>query len=440
MLTLPRIPLPPHPLPEAWAVRSARPCRTFRRRACASAAACPSPRRDTGRSGTLLPFPPAPPSPDGSGSWLHKGSVERRAVARQRRSGREEGRRSWARLHPKQEVFPQANDSGFFPRPDPCHPCPVNPPRTRKTGIHHDPCYERHDTGAGHPESAHRYRVLQTALSALRPEFVRIPGRKATLQEILLAHDQDYHDLVVRDVRSYADFLSTGDTMISRDSYDVALEATGALLEAADAVVAGKVNSAFCAVRPPGHHATASRGMGFCIFNHVAVAARYLQSRHRLGKIAIIDWDVHHGNGTEAIFLHDPSVLYVSLHQQHIYPHSGPASERGRGAGEGTTLNIPLTGGSDGTAALEEWTRLIDPAVNAFQPDFLLISAGFDARKDDPIGGLRWDDATFSEMTRRSVALADKWCGGRIVSVLEGGYNPAGLASAALAHVTALAG
>lgn len=308
-----------------------------------------------------------------------------------------------------------------------------------KTGVHHNPCYERHDTGHGHPESAHRYRVLETALAGLPEDFIRLPGRRATLPEILLAHDADYHDLVLRDVRSYEDHLSTGDTAVCPESYDVALEATGAVLEAVDAVMNGTISSAFCAVRPPGHHATASRGMGFCIFNHVAVAARYLQSRHGLGKIAILDWDVHHGNGTEAIFLRDPSVLYISLHQQNIYPFTGPAGEHGQGAGEGTTLNIPLPGGSDGSIALREWSARVDPAIDAFQPEFLLISAGFDARVDDPIGGLRWEDATFAEMTRRCVALAGKWCGGRIVSSLEGGYNPAGLASASLAHVRALA-
>jgi acetoin utilization deacetylase AcuC-like enzyme len=219
----------------------------------------------------------------------------------------------------------------------------------------------------------------------------------------------------------------------------VALEATGAVLEAVDSVMRGDVSSAFCAVRPPGHHATATRWMGFCVFNHVAVAARYLQSRHGLRKIAIIDWDVHHGNGSEAIFLDDPTVLYISLHEENIYPHTGDVSVRGCGAGEGANLNIPLPANSDGDLALREWHAQLEPAVNAFQPDFLLISSGFDARVDDPIGGLRWTDETFAEMTRRCVALADKWSSGRIVSSLEGGYNPRGLASAALAHVRALA-
>jgi len=310
---------------------------------------------------------------------------------------------------------------------------------TSRIGVHFDANYERHETGAFHPESAKRYRVLSEALEELPEEIRRLQGRRAEESEILLVHDRAYLESVIEDCRGFAEVLRTGDTAICRESYEVALAATGALLAAADAVMRGEVVSAFCAVRPPGHHATPTRGMGFCIFNHVAVAARYLQARHGVKKIAIIDWDVHHGNGTEAVFLEDPSVFYVSLHQKDIYPFTGPASERGRGAGEGATLNIPLPGNSNGNRALAEWSEQLEPALVAFAPDFLLISAGFDARKDDPIGGLRWDDETFAEMTRLVVVLAERFCQGRIVSVLEGGYNPAGLASAAVAHVKALA-
>lgn len=311
-------------------------------------------------------------------------------------------------------------------------------PLKRKVGVHFAAGYEKHDTGYGHPESAERYRTLRAALEELPPEIVRLSGRRALVAEILLAHEHYYHDLVYRDVESFAYQLRTGDTAICEESYDVALEASGAVLAAVDAVMAGEVSSAFCAVRPPGHHATATRGMGFCIFNHIAIAARYLQSRHGIERVAIIDWDVHHGNGTEAIFITDPTVLYISLHENGSYPYTGPACERGQDAGEGFTLNIPLAGRSDGAVALDAWESQITPAVDAFQPQFLLISAGFDARVNDPIGGLLWSDETFAEMTRRCVVIAEKHCGGKIVSSLEGGYNPAGLASAALAHVTAL--
>jgi acetoin utilization deacetylase AcuC-like enzyme len=281
--------------------------------------------------------------------------------------------------------------------------------------------------------------VLKAALEGLPPEFVRLPGRRAEVSEVLRAHEHYYHDLVWRDVEEFADSLRTGDTAICEESYEVAMEASGAVLNAVDAVMAGTVSSAFCAVRPPGHHATATRGMGFCIFNHIAIAARHLQVVHGLKRIAIIDWDVHHGNGTESIFLEDPNVLYVSLHEQGMYPYTGPESQGGHGSGEGTTVNIQLPEGSDGEAALCAWSEKVDPALNAFEPEFILISAGFDARIDDPIGGLRWSDETFAEMTRRCKAVAEQWCAGRIVSVLEGGYNPQGLASAALAHVSALA-
>jgi acetoin utilization deacetylase AcuC-like enzyme len=309
-----------------------------------------------------------------------------------------------------------------------------------KVGVHFSAAYERHDTGPYHPESAARYRVLCSALMELQaPRFINLPGRRATVAEVLLAHEHYYHDLVYRDVEEFAQQLRTGDTAICEESYDVALEASGAVLAAVDAVMRGDVCSAFCAVRPPGHHATAARGMGFCIFNHVAIAARYLQKHHRLSKVAIIDWDVHHGNGTEAIFIEDPSVYYVSLHERDIYPHTGAAEERGQGAGKGRNLNIPLPGHSDGALALAEWDRSITPELEAFAPEFLLVSAGFDARAGDPIGGLCWSDETFAAMTARCVALAEKCCGGRMVSLLEGGYNPAGLASAATAHVRALA-
>ena len=305
-------------------------------------------------------------------------------------------------------------------------------------GVHYDSCYERHDTGHGHPESAARYRVLREALDRLPEDIVRLPGRKATVAEVLLAHEPYYHDLVYRDVISCADQLRTGDTALCEDSYDVALEATGAVLEAVDAVMRGDVSRAFCAVRPPGHHATASRGMGFCIFNHIAIAANYLRRFHGLERIAIVDWDVHHGNGTEAIFEADPGVFYVSLHEANIYPYTGRADDRGSGEGEGFTLNLPLPHGSDGSVAVAAWDEIAAPALDAFQPEFVLVSAGFDARKDDPLGGLRWDDETFGEFTRRVVSLAVAHAGGRVVSSLEGGYNPPGLASAALAHVEGL--
>lgn len=311
--------------------------------------------------------------------------------------------------------------------------------KTKPIAVHFHPDYLRHDTGVGHPESAFRYQTLCAALEALPADIVRCHElRQASVAEIKLVHQASYIDLVYRDCETFADHLRTGDTVICEESYDVACAATGAVLEACDRVMDGSFRAVFCATRPPGHHATENLGMGFCIFNHVAIAARYLRVKYGLHKIAIIDWDVHHGNGTEDIFQEDPDLLYISLHEAGIYPYSGPANQKGQGAGEGATLNIPLRQGSDGAEALEEWDRQITPALQSFEPEFLLISAGFDAHRDDPIGGLNWDDETFAEMTRRCVNIAREYSNDRIVSVLEGGYNPAALATAAVSHVMAL--
>jgi acetoin utilization deacetylase AcuC-like enzyme len=303
-------------------------------------------------------------------------------------------------------------------------------------GVHYSEVYERHDTGPGHPESAERYRQLRFALAELPPDVLRLPGRRATTSELSLAHEAYYQDLVYRDVESFADVLRTGDTAISIDSYDVALEATGAVLTAVDAVMQQTVKRAFCAVRPPGHHATADRGMGFCIFNHVAIAAKYLRKHYPLKRIAIIDWDVHFGNGSEAIFADDPDTFYLSLHEKGNY--DGDLKSPAKGTASKATLSLALSEGSGANEALAAWDTSAGPALDAFQPEFVLISAGFDARKEDPLGGLNWEDETYVQLTQRVMALAKKHAKGRIVSVLEGGYNPAGLASAALAHVGAM--
>ncbi|WPJ98230.1 histone deacetylase [Coraliomargarita algicola] len=303
-------------------------------------------------------------------------------------------------------------------------------------GLHYNAFYEHHDTGSGHPESALRYRMLRQALEGLPAEILRLPGRRASTSEVLLAHEAYYQDLVYRDVESFADILRTGDTAISIDSYDVALEATGSVLAAADAVMQQTVKRVFCAVRPPGHHATADHGMGFCIFNHVAIAANYLRKHYTLKRIAIVDWDVHFGNGTEAIFAEDPNTFYLSLHESGNY--SGNSDGDTDRPPSQATLNLALPEGSGSDEALTAWDTTGGPALEAFKPEFIFISAGFDARKGDPLGGLNWEDETFVELTQRVMALAEKHAEGRIVSVLEGGYNPAGLVSAALAHVQAM--
>lgn len=296
----------------------------------------------------------------------------------------------------------------------------------------------RHDTGPMHPESAHRYEVLMDALDSSDLPLKRLEGRVAEVADILLCHESWYHDVVKMDADHFAEVLRTGDTAICEDSYDVALEAVGAVLSAADAVHQGDVKNAFVAVRPPGHHASPGCGMGFCIFNSVAIAARHLQQRMGVGRVAILDWDVHHGNGTQDVFYEDGSVFFASSHEDNIYPYTGLPDETGEGEGAGTTMNIQVPEGAGGDLILPKWKSQIGDALKNFQPDFIIISAGFDARVDDPVGMLNLTDDDFAELTRMVCGWAAEFSDGRVVSVLEGGYNPEGLASAALAHINEL--
>ncbi len=316
-------------------------------------------------------------------------------------------------------------------------------PTDQTTGIIYDASFLKHDTGPMHPESAERYLSVMNNLEALCKNapsaYHRLAFQNATIKDVLLCHDSWYHDVARMDVEQFADVLRTGDTAICPDSYDVAMDAIGSSLAAADAVCEGTVKNAFAAVRPPGHHASAGRGMGFCIFNNVAITARHLQQRHGLKRIAILDWDVHHGNGTQDIFYSDPSVFYASSHEDNIYPHTGAADEIGQGEGKGSTLNIPVPEGSGGDLILKKWRELIEPALIRFQPDFILISSGFDARIDDPVGMLQLTDDDFIELTKMTCGWAQEFCQGKIVSILEGGYNPQGLAKAVSAHVEELA-
>ena len=214
--------------------------------------------------------------------------------------------------------------------------------------------------------------------------------------------------------------------------------AAGGVLSAIDVVIAGGVTNAFCCVRPPGHHATRDRGMGFCIFNNVAIAARYAQQRHGLAKVLIVDWDVHHGNGTQDIFYADGSVLYFSTHQQGWYPGTGWEDETGAGNGKGATLNVPVPAGTGGREVLAAFTDRLVPAADAFKPDLVLVSAGFDSDADDPLGGLMLAAVDFGALTSVVADIARKHCDGRIVSVLEGGYNVDVLKTSVAAHVRVL--
>ena len=307
-----------------------------------------------------------------------------------------------------------------------------------QTGILDDPLFLKHDTGEGHPESVARYEALLKALKSIKAP--RLSWEKAQIADVLLCHEAWYHDVVRMDADGFAETLRTGGTAICHESYDVAMQAVGAVMGAVDAVMDGTVRNAFCAVRPPGHHASPEQGKGFCIFNNVAIAARHLQQRRGVKRIAILDWDVHHGDGTQDIFYEDGSVFFASSHEDDLYPYTGAVDEQGEGEGEGSTLNLPVPAGSGRGVLLPLWEETIGAALRAFKPDFILISAGFDARVDDPVGMLNLTDDDFAELTRLVVRWADELCDGRLVSVLEGGYNPEGLASAGLAHVKALSG
>ena len=244
--------------------------------------------------------------------------------------------------------------------------------------------------------------------------------------------------MVAADVAAGRSRLSTGDTPLSARSLEVARLAAGGVLAAVDAVFAGRVRNAFAVVRPPGHHATPDRGMGFCLFDNVALAARHAQAVHGARRVLIADWDVHHGNGTQDIFYADGTVLFFDTHQHPLYPGTGLGSERGRGRGEGLILNHPFPAGAGREQVVTAFRERLVPAAEAFAPDLVLVSAGFDSRIDDPLGGFRLTDDDFAALTTIMMEIAARHCGGRLVSTLEGGYNLAGLASAAAAHVRAL--
>lgn len=310
-----------------------------------------------------------------------------------------------------------------------------------RVGVVCDGVFEDHDPGPGHPESSERYRAVVDALDPLRSAawLEVMPPRAASPEDLLLCHTAHYLDVVRMDVEGLADQLRTGDTAISEASARVAALAAGSCLSAADAVLEGRLRRALCAVRPPGHHASADRGMGFCIYNNAALVARHAQRRHGVGRILIVDWDVHHGNGTQDIFHEDGSVFFFSCHQWPLYPGTGREEDTGAGQGEGTTMNVHLRAGTGAGPAIRAVEERLVPAMEGFKPELVVISAGFDARADDPIGGLKWDDEGFATLTRLVVGISQVHAQGRVVSVLEGGYNPQGLARAVEAHLRALA-
>ena len=311
----------------------------------------------------------------------------------------------------------------------------------KKTGFVSHADFERHRTGAGHPECPDRLRFLSTHLpkTEVYSHLQKITPEAVDLDLIERVHPKEYIDTIQNACKSELQYLDS-DTVVCSESYRIGLLAIGATITACHAVMSTEVDNAFCAVRPPGHHAEPERAMGFCLFNNVAIAAKYLLTCAGIDKICIIDWDVHHGNGTQAAFYANPDVLYVSTHQHPLYPGTGSREERGSGKGVGYTLNLPLAAGADDARYDHVFRNEITSAVTKFAPDFVLVSAGFDAHVRDPLANMSVTEEGFAQMTRTVQALADSHCSGRLVSVLEGGYDLQALAASVEIHLENLLG
>jgi acetoin utilization deacetylase AcuC-like enzyme len=312
--------------------------------------------------------------------------------------------------------------------------------KTGMTGFVYGDVYLKHRTGAGHPERPERLAAIteRLARTGLPNELLLLKPVPAAPEWLKLVHTPEYVERVRQNCRQEAGYVDSADTPVSADSYQVALAAAGGVLVALDAVMDGRARNAFCAVRPPGHHALKSRAMGFCLFNNVAIATRYLQKHHQLARVLIVDWDVHHGNGTQAAFYDDSTVFYFSIHQSPFYPGSGAADERGEGKGVGFTLNVPLPAGSGDAEYRKAFEEKLRPAADAFRPDFVLISAGFDAAEGDLLGRMKLTPGGYAALTRIVKGIAERHCRGRLVSMLEGGYQLEALASSVESHLRIL--
>lgn len=302
--------------------------------------------------------------------------------------------------------------------------------------VSHPDC-GRHDTGWGHPEHVGRLRAIPRALRddpELFAELLHCEARHATPNELALAHDPAYIERV-QAMSAAGGGAIDADTVVSEGSWDAARAGVGAVLDSVDMVLGGRATRSFAAVRPPGHHALRTRGMGFCLFGSVAIAAHYARARHKLERVLIVDWDVHHGNGTQALVQDEPEIRFISMHQWPWYPGTGPASDRGP---RGSAWNVPMPAALPAAQYLTALFRAVDDATREWTPELVLVSSGFDSLAGDPLGGFTLEIEDVSVLTRELVARANSWCSGRIVSSLEGGYAPERLGKGVVAHLRAM--
>ena len=308
------------------------------------------------------------------------------------------------------------------------------------TALVSDPQCKNHDTGRGHPECSARIDAVIKGLqdADVLDRIQQVKPQSCPDEIIRYCHGAKYLEVAKRDIAAGLNQLTTGDTVISEESLEVARLSAGAVMTAVDMVVQNQVANAFSAMRPPGHHACPDKGMGFCVFSNIAIGTRYAQRKYGLGKAMIVDWDVHHGNGTQDVFYEDDSVFFFSTHQAPWYPGTGAKHETGQGKGLGTTINAPFGAGAGKREIVGAFKDKLVSAAEKFKPEIVMISAGFDSRLGDPLGQFRLVDEDFVELTKIMRQVADDYAEGRLVSVLEGGYDLDGLGKGVAAHVGAL--